>query len=68
MEVNGTRLRELREARVLSMQDLALAAALDRQTIYALENGRRRNAHPKTIRKLAAALDVEAQELVNVKP
>jgi transcriptional regulator with XRE-family HTH domain len=56
-------LRSLREERALSQQDLADAARVSKTTIVNLELGRAR-AHPSTIRKLAAALQVEVRDLV----
>jgi DNA-binding XRE family transcriptional regulator len=58
-------LRELREERALSQQDLANAAGVSKTTIVNLEAGRGR-AMPSTVRKLAAALDVDVRELVRI--
>lgn len=60
------RLRELRDERVLSTRGLARRAGVAHDTIIQLEAGRRR-AHPGTIRKLAAALDVEPSELAYLR-
>ncbi len=56
------RLKELRDARTLSTRELARQAGVAQDTITKLEGGRR-GAHPGTIRKLAAALNVSASEL-----
>lgn len=58
-------LRELREERALSQQDLAAAAGVSKTTIVNLEAGRGR-AMPSTVRKLAAALEFDVRELVKV--
>jgi transcriptional regulator with XRE-family HTH domain len=63
MEVNGVKLRELREDRTLSMQELAERAGVHRHTILRLENNQG-GAQPRTIRKLAEALEVEPKELI----
>ena len=63
MEVDGVRLKHLREERVLSQRELARSAGLTHQTVWRFENGFV-NAHPRTIRKLAEALRVEPRELV----
>jgi transcriptional regulator with XRE-family HTH domain len=63
MEVNVEKLRELREARALSMRELAERSGVTHQTIYRLEHGQR-NAHPRTVRHLAEALGVEPLELI----
>jgi len=55
-------LRRLREARLMSQQDLATRAGVGRPTISRLENDRM-PARFITIRKLAAALSVEPTEL-----
>lgn len=63
MKVNGKRLRELRESRVLSLSELEEASGVDRQTIWRIEVGRQ-GAQPRTIRKLAGALGVDPAELI----
>ena len=63
MEVDVARLRELRQARVLSMRELEEASGVSYNTIWRLENGKT-GAQPRTIRRLAAALGVEPSELV----
>jgi transcriptional regulator with XRE-family HTH domain len=63
MEVDGAKLQRLREERVLSQRELARTAGLTHQTVWRFENGFE-NAHPKTIRKIAEALEVEPKELL----
>jgi transcriptional regulator with XRE-family HTH domain len=63
MEVNVDKLRELRRLRVLTLRELEEESGVSYNTIWRLENGHR-EARPSTIRKLAAALGVEASELV----
>jgi transcriptional regulator with XRE-family HTH domain len=63
MEVDVTKLKALREERVLSQRDLASMAGLTQMTVWRIENGYR-DARPRTIRKLAGALGVEPKELV----
>jgi transcriptional regulator with XRE-family HTH domain len=63
MEVNVDKLRELRRLRVLTLRELEEKSGISYNTIWRLENGYR-EARPSTIRKLAAALGVEASELV----
>jgi transcriptional regulator with XRE-family HTH domain len=63
MEVDVTKLKALREERVLSQRDLASMAGLTQMTVWRIENGYR-DARPGTIRKLAGALGVEPKELV----
>lgn len=55
-------LRGLRMRAVLSQEQLAERSGVARDTISKLETGRRK-AHPATIRKLAAGLEVEPQLL-----
>ena len=57
------RLRELRRRRVLTLEELAEKAGVGRNTIWRLEHGIM-GAQPRTIRKLAKALDVEPEQLV----
>ena len=63
MEVDVARLRELRRRRVLTLEELAQKAGVGRNTIWRLEHGVM-GAQPRTIRKLAKALNVEPEELV----
>jgi DNA-binding XRE family transcriptional regulator len=56
-------LRAAREAKLLTQHELAAAAGVNPSTISQLEAGNR-NAHLRTIRVLASALSVSAQELL----
>lgn len=62
-EVDGTRLKQLREEQAFSVRDLAKEAGVSTDTITALEKGRRK-AWPRNVRKLAIALGVEPRELM----
>ena len=64
MEVSDTKLRRLRRERAWSIRELAQRAGVSTETIYSLEHGRREWAWPRTIRKVAEALDVDPKELV----
>lgn len=55
-------LRELREERLMTQQDLAGQAGLTLTTVSRLENGRTR-PRPRTIRALAKALEIAPAEL-----
>jgi transcriptional regulator with XRE-family HTH domain len=63
MEVNVERLKELRRERVLSLRELEEKSGVSYNTIWRIEDGRQ-GAHPRTIRKLADALDVAPAELI----
>lgn len=63
MEVNVERLKELRRERVLSLRELEEKSGVSYNTIWRLEDGRQ-GAHPRTLRKLAAALGVEPSDLI----
>jgi transcriptional regulator with XRE-family HTH domain len=63
MEVDVTKMKRLREERVLSQRELATMAGLTQMTVWRIENGYR-DARPQTIRKLARVLGVEPKELV----
>ncbi len=60
------RLRELRRRKVLTLRELEEQSGVSYNTIWRLENGYRQ-ARPSTIRKLAAALGVDASELVAIR-
>lgn len=64
-EVNEMKLRELREAQVLSLSMLEKRSGVSRETILAIEQGKRKRVQPGTIHKLAAALGVDPRELVS---
>ena len=59
------KLRELRQRRVLTLRELGEYSGVSYNTIWRLENGRG-GAQPRTIRKLAAALGVQPEELIKV--
>jgi transcriptional regulator with XRE-family HTH domain len=63
MEVDPLKLKHLRKERVFSQRELARLAGLTHATVWKLEQGPA-EAHPRTIRKLAAILGVEPKELV----
>ncbi len=64
MEVDTIRLKQIREARALSLRELADLSGVAHNTIWRIEDGRRKQTHPRTVRKLAAALGVEPTELM----
>ena len=66
MEVNVQKLRELRRRRVLTLRELEEESGVSYNTVWRIENGYRQ-ARPSTIRKLAAALGVEPEELVRIE-
>ena len=63
---SAAKLRAERERAVLSMQELAQRSRVSRQTIARLESGQAPEPYPSTIRKLARALGIRPQELVDV--
>jgi transcriptional regulator with XRE-family HTH domain len=63
VEVDGVKLRELRRRRMLSLRELGERSGVAFDNINKLEN-ERRNAQPRTVRKLAEALEVEPHELM----
>jgi len=52
------RLRDIREQKAMSISELARASNVSRQTIYRLENEEEETANSKTLKALAAALNV----------
>lgn len=59
METLGERLRHARLRRSLSQTELAERSGVSPITIARIESGVRKEPHPRTIRKLAAALGVD---------
>jgi transcriptional regulator with XRE-family HTH domain len=60
------RLKALRHQRVLTLRELEQRSGVAYNTIWHLENGKR-GAQPRTLRKLARALNVEPEELVKTE-
>jgi transcriptional regulator with XRE-family HTH domain len=61
VEVNSTRLRELRQARGLSVRGLAKEAEVSPETVYSVEHGKRQPS-VRTLSKIARALGVEVKD------
>lgn len=59
------KLKELRKRRVLTLRELEEVSGVSYNTIWRLENGHT-EAQPRTIRKLARALGVEPETLVEL--
>ncbi len=66
MEVNVERLKALRQLRALSQQELSERSGVGRATISRIERGET-GAHGRTLRRLASALGVGVEELVEVE-
>lgn len=58
-------IRELRLRKLLSQRELAERAGVSETTIVKLELGATR-PHPSTLRKIAAALGIEAEEMAQL--
>ncbi len=63
MEVNATKLKELREARGLSVRGLAKEAGISTETVYSVEHGKRQPSM-KTLDKIARALGANPVDLL----
>ena len=62
--VDGDKLRELREERFLSHRELAKLAGVSPTTVLNLETNPETSAQRRTVRKLAGALGVDPRELL----
>lgn len=62
VKVDGAKLRELRRRQMLSLRELGARSGVAFDNINKYENGRR-DAQPRTVRKLSEALGVEPREL-----
>jgi transcriptional regulator with XRE-family HTH domain len=60
----GAKLRRLREEQFVSQRDLAKRAEMSPTTILHLETGENPNPRLSTVRKIAEALGVDPNELV----
>jgi transcriptional regulator with XRE-family HTH domain len=63
IEVDGAKLREIRRRRMLSLRELGERSGVAFDNINKLENEQHR-AQPRTLRRLAEALEVEPHELM----
>jgi transcriptional regulator with XRE-family HTH domain len=63
MEMDGMKLRQLRERQALSLRELSELSGVNYNAIWRIEVGRT-GAKPRTVRKLAEALGVEPVELM----
>ena len=62
VKVDGAKLRALRRHKMLSLRELGERSGVAFDNINKLEN-EHRDAQPRTLRKLAEALEVEPHEL-----
>ena len=68
IEIDGARLRSLRERQTLTPKELGLISGLSRFTIERIEReDRPAKAKLQTVRKLADALDVELWVLITTR-
>ena len=65
--INRVELVYRREKAVLSPKELAEKAGVAETVVYGLEAGYFSHARPSTVRKLAAALSIKADRLVDVQ-
>ena len=59
----GYKIREMREARDMTQEELATKSGVSRVTISGLENGTERNTTSKTLVKIARALDCTVEQI-----
>ena len=63
MKANGEKIRELRDEKLLTSQQLADLAGVSRDVIYRLEN-EKSGAHQTSIKRIARVLGVDPKELL----
>lgn len=63
MEVDGIKLRNIRERQALSLRELSELSGVNYNAIWRIEVGRT-GAQPRTVRRLAKALGVEPHKLM----
>ena len=64
VKIVGEKVRAARERAFLSKSELADRADLNRNTIGRIEEGNATEVYPRTIRKIAEALDVDPTSIV----
>jgi transcriptional regulator with XRE-family HTH domain len=65
VETFGQRVRKARESRYLSQAELAMKAGISKNTLNRIETGKA-GAIPRTVRRLAEALDVTPESLASM--
>lgn len=56
-------LKEWRRKRFVSQSELAVKAGVSKLTVTRLESSRPTRPHPRTVRKLATALEVQPEQI-----
>jgi transcriptional regulator with XRE-family HTH domain len=64
VKIEGEKVRAAREQRFFSQRELASKAGINHNTVWRIEGGGSVEVHPRTIRRLAAALSVDPASLV----
>lgn len=59
----GSKVREFREKRKMSQEELAEKSGVSRGTISAIETGRSENVNSKTLLRIAEALDTTVDQI-----
>jgi transcriptional regulator with XRE-family HTH domain len=65
VRVDGRKLREWRQRRLLTLRELAAKSGVQFHTIHAIETGKQ-EPRVSTVRKLISALDIPAEELLTL--
>ena len=65
VSVDGAKLREWRQRRLLTLRELAAKSGVQFHTIHAIETGKQ-EPRVSTVRKLISALDIPAEELLTL--
>ena len=65
VSVDGAKLREWRQRRLLTLRELAAKSGIQFHTIHAIETGKQ-EPRVSTVRKLISALDIPAEELLTL--
>jgi transcriptional regulator with XRE-family HTH domain len=65
VSVDGAKLREWRQRRLLTLRELAAKSGVQFHTIHAIETGKQ-EPRMSTVRKLISALDIPAEELLTL--
>lgn len=62
----GTYIKQLREEKGYSLDDLAEATQITKDFVERIEQGKRKNFSKEILKRIAIALDVEYFELLNL--
>ncbi len=63
VKIDGNKVKAAREGKFFSQRELATRAGINHNTVWRIEGDSSVEVHPRTIRKIAEALDIDPASL-----